>query len=238
MHRRLVFASALLVASPAYAHFKLNQPANWSAQSSDGSPQKTAPCGNEGAAADAGMVTEYKVGSMITIAVDETVPHPGHYRVSIAADQASLPADPDGDVKADMTSQCGSLAISASPAMPLIGDGLIAHTNNRTGPQTMQVKLPDGMLCDKCVLQVVEFMSNHGAPCFYHHCANIKISATGPVGGNPGSGSAPTSDPPTGDDAPPAGGTSGGCAVGGSDVAGAALLALAVGLIGARRRRA
>lgn len=236
MHRRLVIATAVLAASPASAHFKLNQPANWATQTTDGSPQKTAPCGNEGGAADAGMVTEYKMGSMITIAVDETVPHPGHYRVSIAADQASLPADPDGDVQTGATA-CGSLAINPTPAMPLIGDGLLAHTNNRTGPQTMQVKLPDGMLCDKCVLQVVEFMSNHGAPCFYHHCANIKISANGPVGGNPGSGSAPTNDPPGTDDPPAEGGTSGGCAVAGGDVAGAALLAFAVGLIATRRRR-
>src|SRR5262249_21201381 len=48
----------------------------------------------------------------------------------------------------------------------------------------MQVKLPDGMLCTNCVLQVEQFMSNHGknnpGGCFYHHCAIVNITADGP----------------------------------------------------------
>jgi len=39
------------------------------------------------------------------------------------------------------------------------------------------------MICANCALQVIEFMSNHplNVPggCFYHHCANVAISATG-----------------------------------------------------------
>jgi uncharacterized protein (TIGR03382 family) len=72
--------------------------------------------------------------------------------------------------------------------MPLLADGLLVHTKPFSGPQTASVKLPAGMTCDPCVLQVVEFMSNHGAPCFYHHCSNIKITANGADAGIPGSG--------------------------------------------------
>jgi hypothetical protein len=37
--------------------------------------------------------------------------------------------------------------------------------------------------CDHCTLQVIEFMSQHGAPCFYHHCADISIKAGKPPTG-------------------------------------------------------
>jgi hypothetical protein len=235
---RLVLAALLFAASPAYAHFKMNTPANWTAQVTDGSPQKMPPCGNEGAPSDTGPVTEYKMGDTITIAIDETVPHPGHYRVSLAPDQASLPRDPDADVKPDSKSQCGSLEIDPTPTMPLIADGLLIKAAGRTGPQTMQVKLPDGMTCDHCVLQVVEFMSNHGAPCFYHHCANVKVSVGGPVGGGtPDAGTTAPGVDGGSDDGNGAGSTGGGCAIGGQDLAGATLLAVVLGFVVTRRRR-
>ena len=226
-----IVIACLVAATPAYAHFKLETPSNWTNLSTDGTPQKVPPCGNEGNPSNTGPVTEYKAGQTIDIAFEETVFHAGHYRVSIAANQAALPADPDDDVVADSKSECGSLAINPAPAMPLIADGVLVHTARFTGMQTAKVTLPAGMTCDHCVLQVVEFMSNHSAPCFYHHCANIKISTTGPAGGGVDAG-------PTGGDAGVGGGGGGGgCSVAGKDVTGVALLALTVGLVLARRRR-
>jgi uncharacterized protein (TIGR03382 family) len=32
------------------------------------------------------------------------------------------------------------------------------------------------MNCTNCVVQVLEFMSNHAAPCYYHHCAIVNVS--------------------------------------------------------------
>jgi hypothetical protein len=29
--------------------------------------------------------------------------------------------------------------------------------------------------CERCTLQVLEFMSNHPLPCFYYHCADVAI---------------------------------------------------------------
>src|SRR4029079_14767179 len=84
---------------------------------------------------------------------------------------------------------CGSTTIMSSPVFPVIADGMLVHTAAFSGPQSFTVTLPAGMTCtSNCVLQVVEFMSNHilnnPGGCFYHHCANITIGAgTGGTGG-------------------------------------------------------
>jgi len=253
-----IACAGVLAASPAYAHFKLATPTNWTTMSTDGTPQKVQPCGNEGEPPASSPVTEYTAGQTIDITFDETKFHSGHYRVSLAADQASLPHDPDGDVVPG-PSECGSLAINPSPTLPLLADGLLVHTKPFVGTQTMQVTLPAGMTCDHCVLQVVQFMSQHAAPCFYHHCAYVKITAAsggidaGPGGGgidagtggggiDGGTGGGLDAGPVAGggDDAGVSGGGSsggGGCSIAGKDVTGAALLALTVGLVLARRRR-
>jgi uncharacterized protein (TIGR03382 family) len=212
--------------APAYAHFKLMQPASWANQSElYGDPQKTPPCGNEGAVPTS-AVTEYRVGEMIPIVIDETIPHPGHYRIALAANQASLPpAPPVTQVGAD---QCGMTTIDTNPTLPVLADGLLVHTTAFNTPQTMRVQLPAGLTCDNCVLQVIEYMSNHGAPCFYYHCANIKITQNGAdagVAGGPGTGQDGGVDPGGGI-------TSGGCDAG----AGSSAI-LALGLLALRRRR-
>jgi len=182
----LLVLAGLAAAPPAHAHFNLAKPTSWANQDVDGNPQKSPPCGNENAV-ESGVINEYKVGDTIDITIRETTPHPGHYRVFLARDQASLPDDPDAEVQPG-TTDCGSLAIKTSPTLPLLADGLLVHTRAFSGPQTMKVTLPAGMMCERCVLQVVEFMSSHPAPCFYHHCANVKISASGADAGIPGPG--------------------------------------------------
>lgn len=211
-----------LGAAPAHAHFKLVRPASWANQGEYGDPQKTGPCGNEGAV-QTGMVTEYRIGELMDIVIDETIHHPGHYRVSLAATQGTLPdAPPVTQVGAD---QCGSTRIDAAPALPVLADGLLVHTSPLSGQQTMKVQLPAGMTCDSCVLQVMEYMSSHGAPCFYYHCANIKITQNGAdAGPPPGSGGGDPGD----------GGIGSGCDAGGG---GSSLAGLAVGLLALRRRR-
>ena len=45
--------------------------------------------------------------------------------------------------------------------------------------QSIQVTLPDDINCEGCILQVIQFMSNHGlndpGGCYYHHCAELAI---------------------------------------------------------------
>ena len=185
-----------LAARPAAAHFVLQEPACYSDEDVLGSPQKSAPCGQDDPGQPvvaSGKVTAFQQGQTISITINEMIPHPGHYRVSIAKDLASLPADPP--VTAG-SSPCGSTVIQANPQLPLLGDGLLVHTSAFSGPQTMKVQLPPGFTCDGCVLQVAEFMSSHPlnnpGGCFYHHCANITV--TGATSADAGSADASAAD--------------------------------------------
>jgi hypothetical protein len=159
-------------AGSALAHFVLMSPDSWSTQSAQGDPQKTRPCGAE-PGAGIGMVTSFAPGDSVTIGIDETIYHPGHYRVSLAVnDRNELPPDP---VVSPGASACESAAIQSPPVFPVLADGMLAHTTRFETPQTFSVKLPTDVSCTRCTLQVVEFMSAHGAPCFYYHCAEISI---------------------------------------------------------------
>lgn len=199
-------AAALSAIDPAvaHAHFTLLEPACYSEQNRLGDPQKSAPCGQADPGTPVEMtgdVTTYVQGQTITLRLTETIFHPGHYRVSIAPDPDSLPADPEvtpGDTP------CGSTVIETDPQLPLVADGLLAHTTALTGEQSVEIKLPDDLICDNCTLQVSEFMSSHGinnpGGCFYHHCATITIvprsaetTGSGGAGGESGEGGAASS---------------------------------------------
>ena len=147
-------------------------------QTSLGDPQKSAPCGPVGeGGTDTGMVTTVMTGTSFTLKITETVPHPGHYRVAIAQTEADLPPEP---AVTPGTTQCGSVPIDSNPSLPVLADGVFVHTSSFGAPQTTQIQLPAGMTCTNCVVQVLEFMSNHAAPCFYHHCAIVNVT-TNPV---------------------------------------------------------
>jgi hypothetical protein len=178
----------LLSSGRARAHFILQAPACYSQQDTLGLPQKSAPCGQADTGSPVmttGAVTHFQPGDTITVTIDEVIAHPGHYRVALAADQASLPADP---VVTAGTMACGTAAVENSPTLPILADGLLDHTAAFSSPQSVQVKLPAGMTCTKCTLQIVEFMSDHGlnpqGGCFYHHCADISIGAGADDGGS------------------------------------------------------
>jgi MYXO-CTERM domain-containing protein len=182
-----VFALLALVPAEAGAHFILKEPASWREQNSSGSPQKTGPCGDEGSAAETGAISAFQKGDTITITIDETVHHPGHYRISLATnDRSELPAEPP--VTPDDRSECGTTEIQDPPVFPVLADGVFVHTEPFDGPQTVTVKLPDNVTCEKCTLQVLEFMSDHGAPCYYYHCADISVGVTASGGAGSGSG--------------------------------------------------
>jgi len=168
------------------------------------------------------------------VTINETVPHPGHYRVALSTTgQAGLPADPT--VTPSASDQCASKEIMNPPVYPVLADGMLPHTAAFSGPQTFMVQLPANVTCNaNCVLQVTEYMQNHGAPCFYHHCANVVIlppDGTGATGGGTGAGGA--------------GGSGGnlsnsdsgcGCSAAGARTSLAGVLALAI-VVALRRRR-
>lgn len=185
----LAAASALVLApSEGRAHFYLDNPPSWRTQDIYGSPQKVGPCGNEGSAAQTGIVTAFKTGDKVTVTLRETVFHPGHYRIALALNgQNELPAPPP--VTPDTQSACGTAPIQNPPVFPVIADGVFQHTEKFSTAQTVEITLPPGITCEKCTLQILEFMSDHTAPCFYYHCANISISdETAGAGGAGGEG--------------------------------------------------
>jgi hypothetical protein len=220
-----------MAAAAADAHFVLKAPANWAMQDSLGGPQKMGPCGNEAPQTPTNTVTPYQPGQQVTIQLDETIFHPGHYRVALAATQGQLPPEPV--VTPTAQDPCASAAVQDNPTLPILADNLLVHTAPFSGTQSFTVTLPTNPPCSDCVLQVLEFMSSHGAPCFYHHCANITIG--GAPGDDAGSSDAGTSSP--GATPPSDGGCS--CSVPGRNAgrSAAARLAILFALAVAVRRR-
>jgi MYXO-CTERM domain-containing protein len=235
---RLVLVAALapvLAARLAYAHFALTAPPAYSVQDAQGTPLKSAPCGQADPGnplVATGAVSTFHEGDMVTITINETIFHPGHYRVALAQTQGALPADPA--VLADANSPCGTATVQTAATPGVLIDGQLDHTAAFAGAQSFQVKLPMTE-CQNCVLQVVEFMSNHPlnnpGGCFYHHCATVNVVPVGTAIPDAGTATAPDAGTTGG------GTTSGGCAVGGGEASGWLALGLA-GLVAARRRRA
>lgn len=177
--RRLALLVVLGLPVQALAHFTLDAPPAWQAQDVLGSPQKGPPCGNESAATPSNVVTPFVAGDTVSITINETIFHPGHYRVVLGVNgQGDLPADP---VVTPGATPCGSTVIEATPTFPALADGQLLHTSPVSGPRSFTVTLPSNVTCTTCVLQIEEFMSSHplNVPggCWYHHCANISIAA-------------------------------------------------------------
>ncbi|MAM72041.1 MAG: hypothetical protein CMP91_12960 [Gammaproteobacteria bacterium] len=175
--------AAGLLATAANAHFKLNEPASWIVEDERGDPQKIAPCG--GTIADGGtrtgLVTDVTGGEMLRIAIEETIYHPGHYRVSLARRINWLPEDTVPTMKdTDRGPRSDRFEIDENPQAPVLVDGLWENYERRTGPQETEVRIPN-IDCEGCFLQVVQFMSDHpgfGEGGFtYHHCAMLNITA-------------------------------------------------------------
>jgi len=183
----LLVTALAVVTQSASAHFKLLEPASWLMESDRGDPQKAGPCG--GSNTDWGkpsyVVTKVTGGQKLHLKVQETVYHPGHYRVSLAVNSPTeLPPDPQTTTK---DSERGPMSISAAiqnpPPIPVLADGLFVHSTRPTGqmePFETDVQIPN-INCKKCTLQVVQFMAEHAfnnpGGYSYHHCAEVQITA-------------------------------------------------------------
>ena len=240
------FAMIGFLATNARAHFVLTSPPADQEQDSLGMPQKSDPCGQADPgipAVPTNVVTSVQQGTSITLTVNETIFHPGHYRVALAQDQASLPADPV--VSVDGSDACGSASIDSSPTFPTLADDVFDHTSQFSGPQTIQIPIPAGMTCTNCTLQVIEFMSNHGlnnpGGCFYHHCAIVNVTQNAPADAGPISDAAGIPNDgfdPAFDAATSTGSGGGGCDASGSPANGAIWFsAMIIGAMIIRRRR-
>jgi len=183
---RAFAAAALLAMAPAvmHAHFKLVEPASWLIEDDRGDPQKAGPCG--GSNADWGKpsfaVTQAVGGSRLHVKVQETIYHPGFYRVALAVNSpAELPPDPKATTtQSERGPQSVSGEIMNPVQMPVLADGLFVHHERSTTPFETDVTLPN-ISCKRCTLQIIQFMEQHGANnpgmYTYHHCAVVQITA-------------------------------------------------------------
>ena len=182
----LVVAGVLAAPMIGSAHFKLLEPASWIVEDNRGDPQKSGPCG--GSNTDWGKpsyaVTKVTGGSSLHIKVQETIFHPGFYRVSLAVNSPTeLPPDPNAEVRqGDRGPISISGAVQNPPQIPVLADGLFVHKERPIGtmaPWETDVKLPN-ISCRTCTLQVIQFMEEHGfnnpGGYTYHHCAVLQIT--------------------------------------------------------------
>jgi len=164
---------ATAAAGLAHAHFALLQPPSALAIEDGG---KGAPPCAEGP--NSNVVTDAVGGHPIAIRLTEFVFHPGHYRFALSVNsRAELPPDPD------VASQDGisiSAAIQNPVKIPVLADGVFVHDSPPTDDWQTMITLPN-LSCDKCTLQIIEFMAEHGlnpgGGYFYHHCADLRIRA-------------------------------------------------------------
>jgi uncharacterized protein (TIGR03382 family) len=142
-----------LAVAPASAHIAMTSP---TPRTTD---QKAGPCGN-GDSARGTKVTTFAPGETITVEWDETVDHPGHFRIAFDDDGNDFmnPNNPDDNF-------AGTLA---EPIADKVG-----------GHYTAQVTLPTTP-CTNCTLQLVQVMTT-SVPynSFYFQCADIQIGEGG-----------------------------------------------------------
>jgi hypothetical protein len=179
----LTGVAIVVFAPPAGAHFRLLEPQSWVVENNLGDPQKLGPCGGnaDGSETPSNAVNKVRGGQLLHIKVQETIFHPGHYRVALAVNSRSE-FPPDAELKTRDTDQgpwSVSSPIATQPKIPVLADGLFVHTTRATGPFETDVQLPN-IHCENCTLQIVEFMAEHGynhpGGYFYHHCAVLQIT--------------------------------------------------------------
>ncbi|HSZ81004.1 MAG TPA: SCE4755 family polysaccharide monooxygenase-like protein [Polyangia bacterium] len=194
--RTLALASTIALlglTSTAEAHFVLmtplpSNPADSVAPdtSNNASGKGPPPCGPD--ATPSATPTAVQGGHTLHLDVKETTFHPGHYRIALAGSRAGLPADPNvydknmtllDPTKGNTTSDTATIE---NPAVfPVLADDVWDHTTPPTKDWTLDLPIPN-MNCADCVLQLEQFMSQHPSNIgiggfFYHHCADLKITA-------------------------------------------------------------
>lgn len=148
---RVAVALLVLTTATAQAHIALTFPPPRTAD------QKAGPCGTLGSVRG-GNVTTFQPGETITVEWDETVDHPGHFRIAFddAGDDAfQNPNNPDDNFRSTLVEP-------------------IADKSG--GHYTQQVTLPT-QPCASCTLQLMQIMTT-AVPynSFYYQCADITTS--------------------------------------------------------------
>jgi MYXO-CTERM domain-containing protein len=157
----LAFALTLTAAASADAHITMTSP------TPRHSKQKLGPCGVAFAEDARGSdVTTFMGGETITVTWNETVNHPGHYRISLDLDGFDDFADP-------------ATADELYTNDTVLLDGI---EDKGGGMYSAEVTLPD-VDCDTCTLQLIQLMTDKppygDGNDLYYQCADLVIMATG-----------------------------------------------------------
>jgi len=157
---RLVIAVLLVATATAQAHVALMDPPPRTVD------QKEGPCGKTGSVRGTN-VTTFQPGEMITVKWNETVDHPGHYRIAFddaGNDDFRNPNNPNDNFPSTMVEPIADKA---------------------GGMYTQQITLPMEP-CTSCTLQLMQVMTT-SVPynSFYYQCADIVIAGdpVAPPGG-------------------------------------------------------
>jgi len=163
----------------AHAHMTLTEPAPSIVDNSSRN-QKVGPCGS---GTPSNEVTEFDPGEIIMVKWDETIPHPGHWRISLVKNPSELQ---DPDIETD--GQCnyvGDPFAGTKPAYVLM-DNVHPRTEAGFGETFEQAVTLPNEPCENCTLQVIQWMTEHFEPCIYYHCATITIRGGGNAGASGG----------------------------------------------------
>jgi hypothetical protein len=145
----MLVVTTLSLAGSASAHFELKAPPPSKASDTSGG-KGPKPCGPDDASA---VVTPVTGGSMLEIKIDETVHHPGHYRVALALKSRDEldPDKPGGLKEPDVLNAQGMVITSGNSVsakiqnpvvFPVLADGILAHTAEFNGDQTAMIRSP------------------------------------------------------------------------------------------------
>ena len=133
--------------------------------------QKQGPCGLTDSLRGPEQV--FEPGETITVEWNETVEHPGHYRIAfdIDGEDFPLPNNPDDDFDVTLVDQIADRNVNGA---------------DRTYSQ--EITFPD-VECENCTLQLIQIMTtNIPYNSFYFQCVDVSLRAGGGGGEGPDAG--------------------------------------------------
>ncbi len=160
---------AVLTANVAVGHARL-KPSSTTPPRNNSTGLKSPPCGG---IARTSTPKTYKPGEEIEVQWEETINHPGYFKVSFSKEN-------DANFEEYVL-------------IPNFVDNQDAPIANGVyHPFSAKVKLPN-ISCETCTLQLIQYMTENPAnPSLYYSCSDIRLSDT------PGPGSTPAGPPPSG----------------------------------------
>jgi hypothetical protein len=168
--------AASVLVGDALAHIDLSspEPREHGRGREPNSNLKQGPCGQE-VNGRTDKVTVFEPGATVSVTWVETTNHRSYYRVAF---------DVDGDDAFPTFAGTGRGAQGIDPSGPCPVDGevILAYDmdDRAGGSHTLEVRLPD-VECERCTLQVVQFMYDTMRP-YYFQCADLALRRARPAG--------------------------------------------------------